>query len=450
MTRPRFLALLGFIGSLWALGLLVPAAGRAAQPPTFEPGTLTSAFPRPVSWSFGFRSETAPQLVELLTELQGSDVVFVSIPLPNEITQRADGSWLVSGTDSGPVTPNTEYRARLRLTTADGVFLGPEASVLVADERFHWQVRESERLRLHWYSGDATFATRALRVGEDGVTKAETFLGLRLPTKVDVFVYADEVPFRDAIGLGSPENAAGVPFPGIATLFALIRPEQIDSSWVGEVVPHELTHLVLQAGIGPGVQVPLWLNEGFAVYLSRGDTASDRQAVSDAIHDGTLVPLDGLAGDFPTSGQNQRSLTAYSESVSALDYMDRTYGQARIAALVAGFVSKGPEQAFTDALGVGQAGFGDAWLRSVGAPAPQVFGPQPAPSGPLPSDWLGPPPQGGLLPAPSPAASASPGPAAVPARPTGSSTVALALLVVTALLATAALGAAIVRRRRSP
>jgi hypothetical protein len=446
----RLSVMLAVLATSLALGFVAPSAGRAAQPPTFEPGHLTSEFPKPVSWSFGFSSVVAPERVELLTQLQGSSVVFVTIPEPTEITQRGTGSWVVSGTDLGAVTPNTLYKARLRVTTGDGVFLGPEASVLVSDERFDWNVRESDRLRLHWYAGGAEFAARALRVGEDGVSKAQDFMGVHLASKVDVFVYADEAPFRDAIGQGSPENAAGVPFSGIATLFALIRPEQIDSSWVGEVVPHELTHLVLGAGIGPGVEVPLWLNEGLAVYLSTGDTDADRQMVRDAIKNGTLVPLDGLAGNFPTNAQGDRSIAAYAEAVSAVDFMDRTYGQAKIAKLIGGFATAGAEEAFTNALGVDQATFGSQWLGSLGASAPQIYGPQPAPSGPLPSDWLGPPPVAGLAPGASPTAAPSPAaPSPGEGRGSGASDVALALLLATSLLATAAIAAALLQRRRS-
>jgi len=450
MTRPRA-ALFALV--LSALALLAPGGASGAEPPTFEPGTLTSDFPGPVSWSFTFRSAAPPLRVELLTRLPGSDQVLASPPRQNEIVQRSDGSWLVSGSDSGAVTPNTLYRLRLRVTTEDGVFLGPEASILVADERFDWQVKESERLRLHWYEGGASFATRALRVGEDGVTKAEEFLGVRLASKVDIFVYADAAPFRDAIGPRSPENAAGVPFASIATFFALIRPEQIDSSWVGDVVPHELAHLVVDSAVGPGVAVPLWLNEGLAVYLATGDTAAYRQMVRDAVDDGTLVPLDGLTGNFPTNEAGDRSIAAYAESVSAVDFMVRTYGQERIARLVDAFESQGADDAFTAAFGVDTTEFEAAWLRSIDAPAPEAFGPQPAPAGPLPSDWLGPPPGAGLLPAetPSPGPAATPLPAAPPGQAAGDPTVALALLIATALLASLALGAAfIVRRRAGP
>jgi len=431
---------------------LAPAA-RAAQPPSFDPGTLTSDFPAPVTWRFTFRSDAAVSRVELLTRLGEGNTTFVTSPDDTELTQRADGSWLVEGADTSSVTPNTPYHAGLRVTTADGTFVGPEASVLVSDDRFEWQTRESDRLRAHWYEGNAAFGARILDVGEKGVAKAEDYLGVELPGKVDVFVYADEAAFRDAVGQGRPENTAGVPVPSIATLFALIPPEQVGSSFVADVIPHELVHLVIHAGLGTGVDMPLWLDEGFAVYLSVGYSGRYRPLVDQAVADGTLVPLDGLSGDFPTDAAGDRSIAAYGESVSAVDFMARTYGQPKIAAMMAVLKTRGIEPAFREAFGTDTAGFGAAWLDAIGAKAPEAFGPRPAPSGPVPQDWTGPPPAAGLLPSassvPTSAATAAPGDVKPPAGH-GDPTVALGILIATAALASVALLAAILARRRAP
>lgn len=427
--------------------LVLPASTLAAAP-TFAPGILTSAFPEPVSWRFTFQSESPVLRVELLRRLPGSEVTVVSLPGPGEIEERPGGQWVVAGSDEDVVPPNTPYRLRLRVVTEEGVFLGPEAMVLVEDERFAWRMRESERLRLFWHEGGTDFARRALQVGEDGLAEAEEFLGVRLESRVDIFVYADQAPFRDAIGARRPENAAGVPFASIGTFFALIRPEQIDSSWVGEVVPHELVHLVLDVAVGPGVAMPLWLNEGLAVYLSTGNRAADRGRVRDAIRDGTLVPLDGLVENFPTNAEGERSIAAYAESVSAVDFMVRTYGPQRVAALVEAFGSMGADEAFMSSFGVDTAGFGEAWLRSLGAADPTVFGPRPAPPGPVPSDWLGPPPEAGLLPTVPPTPSPPP---AEPGAPTGPEDGAgLVLALVIAAMAAGAVLLFLASRRRGP
>ena len=85
-------------------------------------------------------------------------------------------------------------------------------------------------------------------------------------------------------------------------MFALITPAEINDSWVEIVVPHELTHVVFHTAVdNPYHDPPHWLNEGLAVYLSAGYVDRDRQQVEAAAKDGSIIPLDGLAGAFPTT-----------------------------------------------------------------------------------------------------------------------------------------------------
>ena len=107
------------------------------------------------------------------------------------------------------------------------------------------------------------------------------------------------------------------------------------------VIPHELTHLVFDtAASNPYHFPPRWLNEGLAVYLSQGYDASDRAPWSGGGDPGTLIPLDGLTGQFPTSFE--RFSLAYAESVSAVDYLVRTYDQDALVSLIRSYAD-GPD-----------------------------------------------------------------------------------------------------------
>jgi hypothetical protein len=170
-------------------------------------------------------------------------------------------------------------------------------------------------------------------------------------------------------------------------MFALITPREIDDAWVATVLPHELTHLVFNTAVkNPYHFPPRWLNEGLAVYLSEGYGADDRALVRGAARDGALMPLESLTGQFPTT--RDRFFLAYSESVSAIDYLIRTYGRSALVKLVRSYADGvTDDEAFNAALGVDAAAFGAAWLDDVGAGAPKSYGPQPAPPGPLPPGW---------------------------------------------------------------
>src|SRR5207247_5320147 len=132
--------------------------------------------------------------------------------------------------------------------------------------------------------------------------------------------------------------------------------------WVGIGIPHELTHLVFDTAAGnPYHDPPRWLNEGLAVYESQGYDTSDRGLVAAAVGSGALIPLDGLVGQFPTSADG--FFLAYAESISAVDFMVRTYGSDGLVALIRSYKDgRTDAEAFQKGLGVDVSTFGTAWL----------------------------------------------------------------------------------------
>ena len=120
------------------------------------------------------------------------------------------------------------------------------------------------------------------------------------------------------------------------------------------------------------------------------------------------MPLSAIVGQFPSPAD--RFSLAYDEAVSAIDYLVRTYSQDALVRLIRSYADGvSDDDAFKAALGVDTAEFEAGWLKDLGADAPVPYGPQPAPTGPVPPDWVGgPAPTSGPFPttrptAPSPA-----------------------------------------------
>jgi hypothetical protein len=317
-------------------------------------------------------------------------------------------------TSSGDIQPNTQLVAHFEVVLADGtVATGPDIRVTYADDRFQWQTMVGGIIRLHWYEGDDTFAQQALQMGEDGIAKASAFLGFNETAPIDFFVYADQTAFYDALGPGTRDNVGGEANPDTRTLFALIAPG--DLSYASTVVPHELTHVVFgDITQNPYHDPPRWLNEGIAVYVSQGFDSSDKQLVAQAVSDGTLMPLAALSGEFPTSQQG--FYLAYAESVSAVDYFVRTYGQADLDKLVKAYgTGASDDQAFKTSIGISTDAFDKAWQKENGGTALASFGPQPERPGPVPSGWTGSGAAGSTsAPTQVPAATGAPGATASP------------------------------------
>ena len=428
--------------------LLVPAATVRAADPVFGTPTIASTFGEGIELTQPVTLDSAPTLVELLV------TVGANPPLVTEVPSPGSGAVVLRDTfgSDGHILPNTPVVAQWRITPTDGAapVTGPEARIVYDDDRFAWQTVSGDIVRVHWYEGSQAFAERALRIGEDAVKETADLLGVTEDEPVDFFIYADEAAFYAALGPGTRENVGGQANADIRTLFALIGPDAIDDAWVGIVVPHELVHLVFDTAVqNPYHFPPRWLNEGLATYLSQGYDPGDRTTVERAARDGTIIPLDGLGGQFPTTFEG--FFLAYAESVSAVDFLIRTHGEDALLALIDSYADgRTDDEAFAAAIGQDVAAFDAAWLADLGADPPTRHGPQPAPPGPQPAAWD----DGGAV--PQPGATARPGqtgqppnaPTTDPNAATGSATP--VLFAVAGVMLLACVGLVLARRRRGP
>lgn len=406
--------------------LAAPPAALAAEP-TFERTEAHAVLGEDVVFSTVVRADAAPQAVEVLLHQPSDPSTYI---LAATVADGGGGSWTATSTLEGHVVPNTTIGYQFRVTAADGeTALGPEGSVTVIDDRFDWQTISGSVVRVHWYSGGDAFASRALDTGETAVAHASELLGVTETEPIDFFIYDDEAAIRVALGPGTRENVGGEAHSNIRTMFALIEPSDLNADWPDVVITHELTHLVFNTAIDNLYHSPpRWLNEGIAVYLSEGYTGDWRAVVENNVRRDQIIPLDGLAGFFPTTFSSFS--LAYGESVSAIDYFIATFGEATLWDLVGSYADGvSDDEAFEAATGGDVAAFNAAWMESLGLAVPEPVGPQPAPPGPVPPDWQVEPtsspssPASGQPPvtpvAPATPVPGSPSPTPVPSAPTG-------------------------------
>jgi hypothetical protein len=378
MTRPLLALLLAL------LSVLVMATATVAQPDVrFDPPTARGAFGEDVTFSTTFSSDVPPTRVELLARLPDDESDRVTIAA---VEPTPDG-WRATVAQGGHIVPNTSWSYRFRVVTDEGDAVGPVAVHRVADTRFAWDVLQGDGVDVWTYEGDDGFARRALEIAERALASSSELLGVTDSEPVDFFVYTDTREFRQAMGPATRENIGGQAHPAIRTLFALIEPRQVRSDWVEEVITHELAHLVFHDAVDNPVQYPpRWLNEGVAVYLASGYSDGSRGQVEGAAGGGTIIPLEGLGGQFPT--RPSRQSLAYAESIDALDHFLETHGEAGLVELMQSFrVGLGLDGAFRAVTGEDFAAFDTDWLASLGVEDPEPYGPQAGEPGPVPEAW---------------------------------------------------------------
>lgn len=402
----RWRRLPAVVTAVVAIALLGPAPAAAASAVDFGTPSVESRFGVGLEFRQPLEVSGDVDRAELLLTFPSAvGPLVIETPVPSSGRSVLEHRFAIG--DDGHLLPNTLVEARWRLRGTDGTeHLGPPVEVRYEDDRFDWRTVSGDIIAVHWYEGSEAFANRALAIGEEAVAEAEALLGVTETEPIDFYVYADVEAFYDALGPGTRENVGGQANAEIRTLFALITPDEIDDPWVGVVVPHELVHLVFDTAVSnPYHFPPRWLNEGLATYLSEGYKPRDRATVEAAAREGTLIPLDGLVGQFPTTRDG--FFLAYAESVSALDHLIASHGEDAMVALIRSYADGvTDDEAFEAAIGSDVASFNADWFGALGAEVPTPVGPRPDPPGPLPEGWAGPVPSSG------PGASATPGPPA--------------------------------------
>lgn len=289
-------------------------------------------------------------------------------------------------TSAGGPAPFTPVLGQFEVVLSDGTTLdGPEIPITYGDDRFTWTTITGKVVRLHFINASDGFAQQMLNLADAGVAKAAALFGVAESQPIDYYVYPSLSDFQQ--GLSEPSTIGGTAREGLRLAYAVIAPG--DTASAAHAMPHEPTHVVFwDATHNPYHRPPRWLNEGLAQYVSLGYDPGSRQLVSQAVHDGTLVPLLALTDYFPFDAS--RIYLAYAESVSAVDFMIRKYGQPAVRTLVKAYAAGvTDDEAFKTGLGVDVATFDSAWLADNGVTASQTVGPQPAPAGPVPPGWTG-------------------------------------------------------------
>ncbi len=227
------------------------------------------------------------------------------------------------------------------------------------DTRWEWQVQQTDQVRVHSYDYDEDFIQEILDSSQETVTELEQRYSLPRSEPLDIWVYPSLEDFRDAQQPNSRESVAGASYPGYFLIVAVVPDGS--TAEVGRVVLHEVSHQVLyQATTNPFTYPPLWFDEGMATHFQVGGTNGYMEMVVRAYQDDALFSITSLDASFPY--QPAQATLAYATSWSIVEYIEVTYGDEGISALIDAFATGAPyDEALVDALGVDSEGLNDAW-----------------------------------------------------------------------------------------
>lgn len=360
------------------LNLSLPAVQPAFASPQGDVTDDWANLSFPISVTFSATINAAANVTSVLLEY-GTDQLTCGEVIAKAFPQFTPGrtvnvEWTWEMRQSGSLPPGATIWWRWRYTDETGAeMVSARQTVTWLDSEHNWKTVASDKLNLHYYSGDQTFARELLDAAENGLEFNRTRSGLAAESPIDLYIYADTNDLRDAI-LYEPSWTGGQAFPDHDIVILGISEGDLD--WGRDAIVHELTHvLVGHLTFSCLGGVPTWLNEGLAVYSEGGLDPASQTQLEDAIRNDTLLSVRSLSAGF--SEVPDKAFLSYSQSYSIVEFLIETYGQAKMTDLL---TSLRDGAAIDDALmqtyGFDVEGLEDEWRKAIQA-RPRTLSAQP-------------------------------------------------------------------------
>jgi hypothetical protein len=123
-----------------------------------------------------------------------------------------------------------------------------------------------------------------------------------------------------------PSWSAAVAYPSL-NLIIIQSPRATKRKGIDlrKILKHEFTHIALGKAFSRREKIPLWLNEGLAMYESREWDFSRVSTITRAVLTDSLIPLSEITRLFPFEAD--KAELAYSESFYLISFLISQYGK---------------------------------------------------------------------------------------------------------------------------
>jgi hypothetical protein len=365
MTRFRpsvFTLLFLFLGSL-----VTPAHAQSSIRVISDAASLT--FPESLLFQAEFRSGANITSVVLeygVDQLTCGKVEARAFPqLTPAVDVKVDWTWEMR--QSGSLPPGTTVWWRWLVSDAGGThFTSPTKTILWLDAIHPWRVINGGNINLHYYNGGASFGQQLHDSASQALVRLSQDVGVSTESPVDIYIYANQSDMLAAV-LYAPSWSGGKPYPQSNIIIIGVSPQEVD--WGMNTEVHELTHvLVGHLTFSCLGFIPLWLDEGLAMYGQGGVQAAEQAQFDQAKAADQLPSLRSLSGAF--SAEASRAILSYTEVYSVVDFMLKTYGRDKMTALLLDLRDgQTTDEALQTVYGLNTDGLENAWRTSIGAPS---------------------------------------------------------------------------------
>ena len=246
-------------------------------------------------------------------------------------------------------------------------------------DRFDFRILPTEHFKLYFYPAESAATADAARLAERWYVRHKSLLGLEF-TASPLILYADHPDFQQSNVIeGMISQGTGGVTEGLRE--RVIMPFTGSYADFDHVLGHELVHVfqykiaeASKGGLRNIGNIPLWLIEGMAEYLSLGrDDSNTAMWLRDALRRDDLPTLEQLTRDpryFPYR---------YGQALWA--FIGGTWGDEEVNNVYRDALTQGWEKGVESALGMNVDSLGKLWHASIRASYGGVIAGRTAPDG---------------------------------------------------------------------
>jgi len=141
-----------------------------------------------------------------------------------------------------------------------------------------------------------------------------------------IYIYSDNQEYLNASHHASWSSGTAVMREKIIRTFPQMH------GFFDTVLPHELGHIIFREFVGFHGNIPLWLDEGVAMYQEKAKRWGVNRIVKQAIEEKKFIPLNELTRKQVSSEASRESVELfYAESASVVYYLITEFGKYRFA-----------------------------------------------------------------------------------------------------------------------
>ncbi len=200
---------------------------------------------------------------------------------------------------------------------------------LFADTKNEWQVKKGQAFEIYARADvPDDFVQTTMDTAEDEFKRVTDNLGITnnqywsINRKIKIYIYSDKDDFVNHSGQAVWSHGAAFAQAKIIKTYPEV------SGFFDSILPHELGHILFRDYIGFKPQIPLWFEEGVAIYQEKAKRLGSNKIVREAMQNGQFISLTDLTGMRLYKDTSKEAVDLfYAESASAVYYMITELGE---------------------------------------------------------------------------------------------------------------------------